>query len=109
MEQSVRLQPDSTQNLWSLGHAYAVAGKTDEARGVLSELKALSRDRYVLPFGIAVIYTGLGEKDEAIDWLEKAYEERNGWMVYLREEPRLEPLRSDPRFQDLLARMNFPE
>ena len=109
MEQSVDIDPRSTQNLWSLGHAYAVAGQTNEARRVLGELHALSRDRYVLPFGIAVVHAGLGQKDEAIGWLEKAYEERNGWMVFLGVEPRLDPLRAEPRFQELLGRMNFPE
>jgi len=109
MEQSVGLSPDNTQLLWMLGHAYAVAGETDLAQEVLSDLHELADSRYVMPYGIAVIHTGLGEKSEALDWLEKAYEERNGWMVYLQVAPRLDTLRDEPRFQDLLARMNFPE
>ncbi len=57
---------------------------------------------------VADIYIGLGEIDEAFQWLEKAREEQSVWL-YLRIDPRYDPLRSDPRFQDLLRRMNFPE
>ncbi len=71
-------------------------------------MDALSRERYVLPFGIAVVHAGLGQTGKALDWLERACEERNGWMVYLNVEPRLDPLRSKPRFAKLLERMKFP-
>ena len=67
------------------------------------------RDRYGLAYGFAVIQNGLGEIDEAFEWLERAYQDRNAWMVFLQVVPWLDPLRSDPRFQDLLRRMNFPE
>ena len=109
MEQSVLLSPDFIEHKWMLGHAYAVAGKTAEARKILDDLHSLAEKRYVLPYGFAVIHIGLGENDEALEWLERAYQDRNGWMVFLQVEPRLDPLRSDPRFQDLLRRMNFPE
>ena len=61
-----------------------------------------------MPNGLALIHTGLGEHEEAFEWLERAYQERNGWMAFLQVEPRFDPLRDDPRFQDLLRRMNFP-
>jgi len=109
MEQAVTLSPDFIEHRWMLGHAYAVAGKTAEARKVLDDLHSLAEKRYVLPFGFAVIHTGLGENDEALEWLEKAYQDRNGWMVFMQVVPWLDPLRSDPRFQDLVRRMNFPE
>ena len=109
MELSVGLSPENTQLLWTLGHAYAVAGETVLAQEVLSDLHEMAGSRYVTPYGFALIHTALGEKSAALDWLEKAYEERNGWMVYLQVEPRLDTLRGEPRFQDLLARMNFPE
>jgi tetratricopeptide (TPR) repeat protein len=92
-----------------LGHAYAAAGRIAEARNSLEMLRALAKSQYVLPYGFAMIHTGLGEYDEAIEWLEKAYDERNLWMPFLQVEPRFDPLRSDPRFQDLVRRMNFPE
>ena len=107
MEQAVALLPQEPELSWMLGHAYAVAGKTAEARKVLDDLHRLAEKRYVLPYGFALIHVGLGEHDEALEWLDKAYEDRNSWMPFLQGEPRLDPLRSDPRFQDLLRRMNL--
>jgi tetratricopeptide (TPR) repeat protein len=109
MEQAVALSPDYIENRWMLGHAYAVAGKTTEARKILDDLHALAKKRYVHAYAFALIYTGLGENDAALEWLEKAFQDRNGWMPFLNVEPRFDPLRSDPRFQDLLRRMNYPE
>ena len=109
MERAVTLSPDETEILWNLGHAYAAAGKTAEARKILDDLHSLAKKRYVQPYAFALIHTGLGENEEALEWLEKAYQDRNGGMPYLQGEPRFDPLRSDPRFQDLLRRMNFPE
>jgi hypothetical protein len=60
-------------------------------------------------YEVALIHAGLGEKDQAFEWLERAYEERDKGLLFLRIDPPLDPLRSDPRFQDLLRRMNFPE
>jgi len=108
-KRAVALSPDFIEHYWMLGHAYAAAGKSEEARKVLDDLHALAKKQYVLPFGFAVIHIGLGENDEALEWLEKAYQDRNGWMVYLKVSPWLDPLRSDPRFQDLLRRMNYPK
>ena len=86
-----------------LGHLYAVSGKTDQAREVVDELQNSSKPQYDWPYSIALIYAGLGEKDRAIEWLQKAYEERSDWIIYLGVEPRLESLRSDPRFQRLAS------
>jgi len=108
-ERAMTLSPDFIEHHWMLGHAYAVGGKTAEARIVLDDLHALAKKQYVLPFGFAVIHTGLGENDEALEWLERAYQDGNGWMAFLQVVPWLDPLRSDPRFQDLLRRMNFPK
>ena len=58
---------------------------------------------------MTLIYTSLGEKDLSLGWLEKAYEERSGWFQFAKVDPRLDPLRSEPRFQDILRRMNFPD
>ncbi len=69
---------------------------------------ARSKLTYVLPMHIAALYAHAGRKDRALDWLEKAYQERDPLMVYLNVEPTWDSLRSDPRFQDLLRRMNFP-
>jgi TolB-like protein/Tfp pilus assembly protein PilF len=91
---------------WALGRTYALAGRRNEAREIAAELgkKAEPMDAW----GLAEIYTALGEKDEAFRWLEVAYERRFSWMPWLEATPKFKLLRSDPRFQDLLRRMNLP-
>jgi hypothetical protein len=83
-----------------------VSGRKDEARKVLNELKQLARKRYVSAYDF--IYVGLDEKDLAFTWLEKAYEERSWALSNIKAEPRMDSLRSDPRFQDLLRRFGLP-
>jgi len=87
-----------------LGHAYAASGKTAEARQVLTDLHDLEKRRYVSPYTVAAIHTGLGEKDQAFKWLERAYEERDVWLMNLKVDPVFAKLRADKRFQDLLTR-----
>ena len=87
-----------------LGHAYAASGNKEEARKVLAELKHLSSQRYVSPYTIAAIYTGLGERDQAFDWLERAFDERDIWLMNMKVDPVFSSLRSDKRFIDLLRR-----
>jgi hypothetical protein len=94
--------------LTGLGHAYAIAGRRDEAVGVLAQLKQFSKRGYVMPYWAASIHTALDDNDEALRLLKAAYEERSAWMAYLKVDSRFDSLRSDPRFQDLLRRMNFP-
>jgi tetratricopeptide (TPR) repeat protein len=98
----------STTRLASLGYAYAVAGKKNEARKVLRELKGSSIDNYGSPYVTALIYAALDQRDDAFLWLEKAYRDRFWMMAFLKVDPRLDVLRSDPRFTDLMRRMNFP-
>jgi tetratricopeptide (TPR) repeat protein len=90
-----------------LGHAYALSGKRAEAQKILDELHKLSKQRYVSPFQTAIIYTGLGKKDQAFAWLEKAYEERDSALNHVKVEPRFDGLRSDPRFTALLKKMGL--
>ena len=92
-----------------LGHAYGVAGKKAEARAVLDELEQRSRQEYVPADSIALVYAGLGEKDQAFAWLEKAYNEHAFKMAWLKVEPGWDSLRSDPRFADLLRRVGLPQ
>jgi tetratricopeptide (TPR) repeat protein len=91
----------------ALGQAYAVAGKKAEARRALDGLKAAAERRYISPYSIAVLYLGLGDKEQAFAWLDQAYEERDNWLIYLKMEPRLDPLRSDARFADLPRRVGL--
>ncbi|MCM3874021.1 MAG: winged helix-turn-helix domain-containing protein [Pyrinomonadaceae bacterium] len=87
-----------------LGHAYAASGEKVAARKVLGELLDLQGRRYVSPYTIAAIHAGLGEKDQAFKWLDKAEEERDIWLMNLKVDPVFKTLRSDPRFPDLLVR-----
>jgi TolB-like protein/Tfp pilus assembly protein PilF len=105
---AVELSWDAPIAVVSLGEAYAAAGQSDDAYKILEQLKEVSKQRYVLPYFVGRIYAALGKKDEALHWLETAYQERDAWIVFLKMDPRLDDLRSDPRFQDLLRRMNFP-
>lgn len=90
-----------------LGHAYAAANRRSEAQVILQQLSALSKQKYVPAYPVAAIYAALGQKDEAFARLERAYDERDSWMDYLGLDPRLDGLRPDPRFADLLRRMNL--
>jgi tetratricopeptide (TPR) repeat protein len=92
-----------------LGFAYAKSGCKDEARKLLAELKELSKQRYVASYSIALIHVGLDEKDEAFAWLEKAYQERSWWLVWIKMDPMVDSLRSDSRFIDLMRRIGFPQ
>jgi TolB-like protein/DNA-binding winged helix-turn-helix (wHTH) protein/Flp pilus assembly protein TadD len=92
-----------------LGHVYAVTGKKSEARTVLDELKQASEQEYVPANSIALIYAGLGEKDQAFAWLDKAYEQRAFQLQWIKLDPRWDSLRSDPRFQDLMRRLGLPQ
>jgi TolB-like protein len=90
-----------------LGYAYAMAGKRADAMKVLDDLLDQSAKFYISPYGIARIYIGLNEKDEAFTWLQKAFEERNEWMTALKINPELDSLRDDPRFDILLRRVGL--
>ena len=96
-------------SLGYLGNVYAAAGKKAEALKVLQELKELSKQRYVSPYSIACVYAGLNDKDQAFEWLERAYEERSFFMPLLEFDTVLDNLHSDPRFKELLRRVNLPE
>jgi len=106
MEKAEPLEPNA-EVLGRVGHAHAVAGNRKEAEKRLEELMKLSKEKYVPPIGAAFIYIGLGDKDKAFEWLEKAYEERSGWFVWIND-PIFDSIRSDPRFTDLLRRLKLP-
>ena len=93
-----------------LGYGYAVSGETAKARQILARLQQKAKESYVSPYQFAVLYASLGERDQAIGYLEKAFQERCYEMYFLNlERHRLfRPLDSDPRFQEILRRMNFP-
>jgi TolB-like protein/DNA-binding winged helix-turn-helix (wHTH) protein/Tfp pilus assembly protein PilF len=107
LKKAVSLSGGSSLYVSSLAHAYAIAGRRSEAEMLLRQLNERAQNTYVPSFHIAIIYAGLGQKDQAVVWLEKGYQERSTWMVWLKVDPRLDVLRSDPRFQDLLRRVGL--
>ncbi len=106
LQKAVELSRGSPTCIANLARAYAASGKTSEAAKLLSDLKKTSSRSYSAASEIAVIYAALGDKDEAMNWLEKGFQQRFNPGVLSR--PGFDPLRSDPRFQDLLSRIGLP-
>jgi DNA-binding winged helix-turn-helix (wHTH) protein/TolB-like protein/Tfp pilus assembly protein PilF len=90
-----------------LGHAYAVSGKTAEAKQVLNDLQQLQGQRYVSPYTVAAIHAGLGDREQAFKWLETAVEERDIWLMNLKVDPVFAKLRTHRQFTDILARIRL--
>lgn len=87
-----------------LGQTYAATGQTEEARTILTQLTDISRQRYVAVYNFALLHLALGNKEEAIRWLERSYQDRAGYdITWIGVDPSLDPLRSDPRFEKLVA------
>jgi tetratricopeptide (TPR) repeat protein len=107
LRQALSLSPESTMYLSQLGQAYALVGRTEEARQVQRRLDELSKQRYVSPYHMAYVYTGLGEHERAMDWLERAYEERAGGVFGVKGSFLFTSLRGHPRFKALLEKMNL--
>ena len=107
LRRAVDLSEGNPLTLSGLGHALALSGQRDEARKILIDLKELARQRYVSAYNIAVIHTGLREKEAALDWLVKAYHNRDVWLVWLKVNPRFDTLRAEPRFTDLMRRVGL--
>ena len=109
-QKALELEKPNAENWANLAHAYALSGKPAEARRILDELKATSARTYVTPYSIALIYAGLGERDQALAWLERAYTARSDMLVlYMGNDGRWDPLRADPRFVDLVRRIGLPK
>src|SRR5579864_3733419 len=107
-QKAVELSHSDTDAVAGLAHAYTAMGKRAEAEEVLSDLLRQSKKSYVSPYMIATVYAGLGDKDKAFIFLEKAYQERSPDIPYfLKADLRLDPLRSNPRFTDLVRRVGL--
>jgi serine/threonine-protein kinase len=107
IEKAAALSNRRTLSLGGLGHAYALAGKRDAAQKILDELLDLSKQKYVSAYDLALIYAGLGENEQALEWLEKADEQRNGWLNFLLVEPRFDALRSEAKFAELVKKVGL--
>jgi tetratricopeptide (TPR) repeat protein len=93
--------------LAAMGHVYASSGKKAEASRTLDQLKEISRQRYVSAYDFAIIHAGLGDKDQALQWLERGYQEHIPEMLRLKIDPYFASLRSDPRVADLVRRVGI--
>jgi len=91
---------------WTLGHSYAVAGRREEALKIAEEIKADPHS--IDTWGLAEIYAALGDKDEAFRWLDEGYKVRFSWIPWIASNPNFESLRDDPRFANMLKRLNVP-
>ena len=105
LREAVTMHGSGTYTMATLGFALARAGKQAEAEALLAQLEALRRREYVSPVALATLNLGLGHLERALDWTERAHEERRGWLAYLDVNPLLDPLRGHPRFEALAARM----
>jgi TolB-like protein/Flp pilus assembly protein TadD len=108
-QRALELDRDQAENWSGLGHAYALSGKRVEAQKIIDQLKEMSLHSYIAPYNIAIIYAGLGDKDQAFAWLDRAYAERSYILaVYLPTDARLDHLHDDPRFNNLIRRVGLP-
>ena len=107
-QDAVDLSRRNSVSLSSLGYTHALTGRRSEAEALLQELHDLGKERYMSPAFVAAIYAGLGQKDEAFRWLEEAFRLRSRYLVWLKVAPEYEKLRSDPRYQELTARIGLP-
>lgn len=105
----IRLSDKNPSLVSGLACAYALGDRRADAVELLEELEEMSNRRYVPPYLIAAIYARLAEGKQAFDFLERGYQQHDTWLAWLNVDPALDSLRSDPRFQDLVRRMDFPQ
>ena len=104
--QKARALNDDPAVLGVLGRSYGLSGKKMEAEKILNQLKKLSQERYVAAYSFGLVCLGLGDKEEALRWLEQSYQDRAGSDIgYIRVDPLLDPLRGDPRFEALAEKI----
>src|SRR5271165_3822014 len=107
-QKGLELSGRDANGIASLAHAYGLAGQDSEAQKILAELKDRSKTRYVSSYQFALIYLGRGQNEQAMLALQDAYRERSTLLGYLKMDPRFDPLRSDPRFRELLSLVHLP-
>jgi tetratricopeptide (TPR) repeat protein len=101
--------PNNQQMLMVAGYAYGRSGRRSDAERVIERFREISKTQYVIPSFVAVVFGGMGEKDKAFAELDKSIELHDSWFRWAKVEPLFDPLRDDPRFKEMLRRMNLPE
>ncbi len=109
LKKAAELSHNSPLMISALAHAYALSGNREEAQKLLAQLMLQSKKRYVSPYYVSIVYVALGKNDIAMNWLDKAFADRSNGLVFLKVEPELDPLRSNPRFVALQSQLNFPD
>jgi eukaryotic-like serine/threonine-protein kinase len=107
LREAVGLPGSVTYAKAALGYVLALAGKRDEALALIRDLEEMATQGYVSPVAFGYIYLGLGDVDHALHWIERAHEERRGWMAYLKVTPILDGVRGNPRFEALVKEMKL--
>ncbi len=108
-QKAVECSGGSARMRAELGHAYGLAGRRADAEKVLDDLKSLSAQHYISPYNFALVYVGMGDNDQAFEWLKQACEDRSGLLIYLNTQHSFDSLRSDPRFADCVRLIGLPQ
>jgi eukaryotic-like serine/threonine-protein kinase len=107
LREALTMAGSGSYTLATLGYALARGGQQDEARRVVAELEAHAQREYVSPVAFATVYLGLGDAEHALDWAERAWRDRRGWLAYLKVNPIFDPVRGQARFEELVRRMRL--
>jgi tetratricopeptide (TPR) repeat protein len=105
---ALAVDKDNWAFLAYLGYTYGRARQSRDALKVLAQLHKRAKREDVSPYAFGLVHLGMGQNDQALSFFEEAYQQRDAWLITFKMSPELDPLRSDPRFQALLRRMNFP-
>jgi serine/threonine-protein kinase len=108
-QKALKLYGDSTNMLATFAHAAALAGKQEITQKIISQLQDISQEMYVSAYDMASIYIGLGQSDEALQWLDKAFEEHAYLLIYLKVDPLMDPLRPKKQFKKILQKIHPEE
>jgi len=106
-QEALQIAPDMAYAMAGVGATHARAGRPAEALAAVADLDRMAETRYVSPVAYAMIHAARGDADATFEWLEKGFEERRGWLTYLKVEPMLDPIRGDPRFAEWIQRMGL--
>jgi len=105
--EAITLSPELSYATAGVAHVLALRGRRREAEALLAQLEARARDHYVSPVAFCIVHLGLRNTDQVFTWLERAYQDRRGWLTYLKVDPMLDVVKDDPRFAEFVKRMKL--